>query len=186
MEDAQIIELYWARREQAVTETQKKYAPYLTKIARNILADLQDSEESVNDTYLAAWNSMPPHRPDVLSAFLGKLTRRISIDRWRARHAEKRKPSEYALSLTELEDCVSGGSTPEAELDVRLLGEAISRFLFSQPRETRTLFVMRYYFLDSLKESAEACGMTVSRAKSLLYRTRCTLREYLRKEGFSL
>lgn len=186
MEDAQIIELYWDRREQALSETEKKYAAYLTKIARNILADQQDSEESVNDTYLAAWNSMPPHRPKVLSSFLGKMTRRISIDRWRARHAQKRQPSEYALSLAELEDCIPGGSTPEAELNVKFLGEAISRFLFSQPKETRTLFVARYYFLDSLKEAAGYCGMTESKAKSLLFRTRCSLREYLRKEGFSL
>ena len=184
MEDEKIIELYWQRQEQALTETEKKYAPYLKKIAWNILADLQDSEESVNDTYLAAWNAMPPQRPHVLSAFLGKITRRISIDRWRARHAEKRKPSEYALSLSELQDCISGESTPETELNVKLLGEAISRFLFSLPKETRTLFVARYYFLDPLKEAAKTCGMTVSRAKSLLYRTRCALREHLQKEGF--
>lgn len=186
MEDEKIIELYWQRQEQALTETEKKYALYLTKIAWNILADRQDSEESVNDTYLAAWNAMPPQRPHVLSVFLGKITRRISIDRWRARHAEKRKPSEYALSLSELEDCISGESTPETELNVKLLGEAISRFLLALPKETRTLFVARYYFLDSLKEAAETSGMTESRAKSLLYRTRCALREHLGKEGFFL
>lgn len=186
MEDEKIIELYWQRQEQALTETEKKYAPYLTKIAWNILADRGDCEESVNDTYLAAWNSMPPHRPAVLSTFLGKLTRRISIDRWRQHRAEKRKPSEYALSLTELEDCIPCESTPEAELDMKLLGDAISRFLLAQPREARTLFVARYYFLDSLKEAARYCGMTESKAKSMLFRTRRGLREQLRKEGFSL
>ena len=186
MEDTEIVELYWARQEQALTETEKKYSAYLTKIAWNILADSRDSEESVNDTYLAAWNSMPPHRPLMLSTFLGKLTRRISIDRWRARSAQKRRASEYALSLAELEECIPGENTPEAELSVKLLGEAISRFLLSRPKEARTLFVARYYFLDSLKEAARYCGMTESRAKSLLCRTRCALREYLKKEGFFL
>ena len=184
MEDAEIVGLYWSRSEQALTETEKKFSPYLTSIAYNILADRQDTEESVNDTYLAAWNSIPPHRPGVLATYLGKLTRRISIDRWRSRQAAKRRPSEYALSLTELESCIPGGGTPEEALDVQLLAEALSRFLRKLPRETRTLFVARYYFLDSLGAAARCCGMTEGQAKSRLFRARLALRDYLTKEGF--
>ena len=103
MEDEQIVTLYWNRDETAIQETQTKYDRYLTKIACNILADMEDSRESVNDTYLAAWNSMPPQRPSVLSAYLAKLTRRISIDRFRYRTRDKRRDSQYALSLSELD-----------------------------------------------------------------------------------
>ena len=106
MQDEKIVELYWKRDESAVRETQEKYENYLYKIAYNILSDKEDSNESVNDTYLAAWNSMPPHKPNVLSTYLGKLTRRISIDIFRKRNRIKRQVSEYALSLTELQDCI--------------------------------------------------------------------------------
>ena len=102
MEDESIVTLYWDRDERAIRETETKYDRYLTKIAYNILADLEDSRESVNDTYLAAWDSMPPHRPGILSTYLAKITRRISIDRFRYRTRDKRKESEYAISLTEL------------------------------------------------------------------------------------
>ena len=112
MEDEQIVTLYWNRDETAIQETQTKYDRYLTKIACNILADMEDSRESVNDTYLAAWNSIPPQRPSVLSAYLAKLTRRISIDRFRYRTRDKRRDSQYALSLSELDDCVSGATPP--------------------------------------------------------------------------
>ena len=112
MQDEKIVELYWQRDESAIEETQGKYGRYLGKIAYNILADLEDSQESVNDTYLAAWNSMPPQKPSVLATYLGKITRRISIDIFRRRHREKRQASEYALSLSELEDCVGGGPSP--------------------------------------------------------------------------
>ena len=186
MEDEQIVSLYWQRDEAAIRETEAKYDRYLTKIACNILADYEDSRESVNDTYLAAWNSMPPHRPAVLSTYLGKLTRRISIDIFRGRHREKRRASEYALSLNELEDCVSAGNTTEDLVNRKLLSDAIGIYLRRLPEEARNAFIGRYYFLDSLKEVAAYCGMTESKAKSLLYRTRLGLKEYLIKEGFDL
>ncbi len=186
MEDEQIVALYWDRSEAAIAETEEKYDRYLTKIAYNILANHEDSRESVNDTYLAAWNSMPTHRPSVLSAYLAKLTRRISIDRFRYRSREKRKNSEYALSLEELGDCVSGGNTTEEILNVKLLTDAIGVFLRLQSEESRTVFLGRYYFLDSVREIARYCGMTESKVKSLLYRTRLGLKEYLEGEGFDL
>lgn len=186
MEDNQIIALYWQRNESAISETEAKYGPYLTKIAYNILSDREDSRESVNDTYLAAWNSMPPHRPDILSAYLAALTRRISIDCFRGRTRAKRAPSQYALSLSELDGCLSGGNTTEEAVDAALLSEAIAAYLRELPKEARTLFLSRYYFLDSLKEAAAHCGMTESKAKTLLYRTRLGLKDHLQKEGFPL
>lgn len=184
MEDAQIVSLYWDRDESAIRETETKYARYLTKIACNILNDVEDSRESVNDTYLAAWDSIPPHRPGILSAYLAKLTRRISIDRFRYRTRDKRMGSEYALSLEELGDCVCGGDTTQEAVNEKLLADAIGIYLRLLPEDARTAFVGRYYFLDPLKEVAAYCGMSESKAKSLLYRTRVGLKEYLQKEGY--
>lgn len=184
MEDEAIVSLYWQRSEDAIRETDIKYNRYLTKIAHNILSDLEDSRESVNDTYLAAWNSMPPHRPGVLSTYLAKITRRISIDRFRYRTRDKRKQSEYEISLSELGDCVSGGNTTEDAVNVKLLADAIGIFLRLQPEEVRNAFIGRYYFLDPLKDVAAYCGMTESKCKTVLFRTRQALKEYLIKEGF--
>lgn len=186
MQDTAIVALYWERDEAALELTQKKYDHYLTVIAQNILADTEDSRESVNDTYLAAWNSIPPHRPEVLSTYLGKLIRRISIDRFRHRNREKRRGTEYAVSLTELEECLVGTETPETTVDMRQLTEALNAFLRSQPKDVRQLFIGRYYFLDPLNKVAAYLGMSESKAKSLLFRTRCRLREYLEKEGFAV
>ena len=186
MEDEKIVSLYWNRDERAIAETEEKYDRYLTKIAMNILNDYEDSRESVNDTYLAAWNSMPPHRPTALNTYLAKITRRLSIDIFRGRTRLKRQGSEYALSLSELGECVSGGNTTEEMVDVKLLAEAMGHYLRTLPEDARNLFLCRYYFLDSLKEAAERCGMTESKAKSLLHRTRLGLKAYLEKEGFAL
>lgn len=186
MQDEQIVELYFNRDESAITETQNKYERYLTKIAYNVLADFEDSKESVNDTYLAAWNSMPPHRPNVLSVYLGKLTRRISIDIFRKRNRDKRKASQYALSLEELGECVPALDGPEEAMDSQLLADAINKFLRSISEDARNAFIGRYYFLDPLKTVAGYCGMSEAKAKSLLFRTRCGLKEYLKKEGFDV
>lgn len=186
MRDEKIVDLYWERNEQAIKHTDEKYGKYLTKIAFNILADTEDSKESVNDTYLAAWNSMPPQRPTALSAYLGKITRQISIDIFRKRNREKRKGSEYAVSYDEISEVLSAGDMTEEQVQARLLGEAINRFLKEQPKEVRNLFIGRYYFLDPLKEAARYCGMSEGKAKSILYRTRILLKEYLQKEGFEI
>ena len=186
MDDEQIVSLYWLRNESAIRETEKKYDRYLTKIAYNILSDYEDSRESVNDTYLAAWSSMPPHRPNILSTYLSKLTRRISIDLLRYRNRGKRQQSQYALSLEELGDCVSGGNTTEELVNVKLLADAIGIYLRTQSPEARTAFLGRYYFLDSVREVAAYLGISESKCKTLLYRTRIGLKAYLEKEGFCL
>ena len=175
MDDADIVSLYWQRNEEAIRETEEKYGAYLGKIAWNILANREDSEESVNDTYLHAWNSMPPQKPAMLSTYLGKLTRQLSIDIYRRRNRAKRGGSEYALSLTELEDCVSSGST-EDEVEVHLLAEALGQYLRGISPEARTAFLRRYYFMDPLGEIAAGQGFTESKVKSMLSRSRLGLR----------
>lgn len=183
MEDSQIVSLYWQRDEVAIDHTEKKYGQYLTAIAYNILADREDSHESVNDTYLAAWNSMPPQKPQVLSTYLGKLTRRISIDLFRKRTSQKRGGSEYALSLEELGECIGSNSTEEA-LDAQLLSQAIAGFLQTLSPEARNVFLCRYYYLDPVKKIAGYCGISEAKVKILLHRTRQGLWEHLQKEGF--
>lgn len=186
MQDQQIVDLYWDRNEEAIRQTEQKYGAYLSKVAYNILADVEDSKECVNDTYLAAWNSMPTHRPSVLLTYLSKIARQISIDAFRKKNSVKRYASEYALSLEELGDSFPDGSTPDQALDARLLDEAINCFVRALPDDAQKAFIGRYYFFDSLKEIAAYCGMTESRVKSLLYRTRQRLKAYLVKEGFDL
>ena len=186
MQDEQIVALYWERDESAITATQEKYAAYLTKIAHNILDDPGDSEESVNDTYLAAWNSIPPHKPSVLSTYLGKLTRRISIDRWRRRTSQKRGKGEFALSMTEMEDLMTDREDPQSVLDAKVLGELLNRFLRTLKPEERNAFIGRYYYMDTLRDVASYCGMSEGKAKSMLFRTRQHLRTYLEEEGYIL
>lgn len=186
MEDAEIVALYWARNEDAITQTKAKYGAYLNRVANNILADLEDSQECVSDTLLAAWRSMPDNRPKNLRTYLGKITRQVSIDLYRRRNRMKRYASEYAISLEELGDSFTDGRTPEDELNARLLTETVNRFLRTLPDEARNTFIGRYYFFDSLQEVAWYCGMSESKCKSLLYRTRQSLKSYLQREGFDL
>lgn len=184
MEDSRIVELYWDRSERAISETSSKYGAYCYAIAYHILADAGDADESVNDTYLGAWNSMPPHRPSVLSTFLGKLTRRISINRWRERRAEKRGGGQVPLALDELAEAVGAPDTPEQALDARELAAAVDRFLAALPELERDLFVCRYWFLAPVALLSEKFGFSLSKTKSMLFRTRQKLRTHLEKEGF--
>lgn len=184
MTDEKIVQLYWDRNESAIAETQSKYGRYLTKIAYNILTDMEDSLESVNDTYLYAWKSIPPHRPNVLSTYLAKITRRVAIDCVRKKNRQKRIPSEYTYSLSELDECISNDSSTEQRLETEELGKIINAYLKTLSPEARHLFIGRYFFLDSLKDVANYCGMSESKAKSMLYRTRCGLKKYLEQEGY--
>lgn len=186
MEDKQIVELYWQREEAAIRETEQKYGKYLTQIAYNILADWEDSLESVNDTYFKTWNSIPPNRPEPLGPYLRKIIREAAIDRYRRKHRQKRQASEYSLSLCEPGECVSGGDTTEQEIDCRLLAETIAAFLKTLSKEARGVFLGRYYFMDSIQEVAAYHGMSESKAKSMLHRIRKALRAYLEQEGFSI
>ena len=186
MEDFKIIELFFLRSENAISETERKYGRYLSKIAYNILFDLEDSKECVNDTYMKAWNSIPPQQPEILSTFLGKITRHLAIDLFRKKHAEKRKNSEYALSLSELDECIPDNFSPEKESEQKELSESINRFLASLSKENRDIFVCRYFYSDSIKEIASFFKSSESKIKSSLFRSRKALKEHLEKEGFYL
>ncbi len=184
MEDQRIVELFWQRDQRAIDETQRKYEAYLTRVAMNVLGDPEDSRETVNDTYLAAWDAIPPHRPQALSAFLSKLTRRIAIDLLRKKQSLKRGGGEYALSLSELDQCIPGSTSPQQQLEAEALAGAIGEFLKTQSEKARNAFVCRYFFMDPVKTVARNLGLTESNTKVLLHRTRIALREYLEKEGY--
>lgn len=186
MEDHEIILRYWNRDESAITATQEKYGGWLGTLAYQILRDREDSRESVNDTYLAAWNSIPPHCPDLLRAFLAKLVRQISITRLRRRTAEKRGGGQYEAALEELAECVSGGEGPEERVELDELAGSIGDWLYGQNPKIRRLFLRRYFYCDSLTQAAEHCGMTVGAAKSALHRARLNLRAHLEQEGYTV
>ena len=183
MDDTQIVELYWERKECAIEETATKYGSYCHSIAENILHNEDDAKESVNDTWLDAWNSMPPHRPSVLSTFLGKLTRRISIDKWRRSTAKKRGDGQLPLVLSELEDCVSDGKSIEEKAERKLLAEVIASFVKSLPETEQKVFLCRYWYMDSVSSIASRFRFSESKVKSMLFRTREKLRVRLEKEG---
>ena len=184
MDDELIVQLYWDRSENAISETDRKYGAYCNSIAYGILQSKEDAEESVNDTYMDAWNSMPPHRPSILSTFLGKITRRISIDRWRTMNRIKRGGGEVTLALEELEQCIAGGQSPEREIEKRELAEAINRFLDLLPAEQRRVFLARYWYMDSIQQIADHFRFSQSKVMSMLFRTRNKLRRQLEKEGY--
>lgn len=183
MDDKQIVDLYWQRNETAIDETAAKYGPYCHSIAYNILDNDADAEESVNDTYLDAWNSMPPHRPSILSTFLGKITRRISIDRWRRRSAEKRGGGQITVVLDELEECIADEKSVEQEVEAKLLADVINFFVKALPDTEQRVFLCRYWYMDSVESIAKEFGFSQSKVKSMLYRTREKLRARLIKEG---
>ena len=184
MEDKQIVSLYWARDPQAIDRSQEKYGPYCLSIARNILRQEQDAEESVNDTWLGAWNAMPPHRPAVLRLFLGKLTRRLSLQRLRRQGRLKRGGGEAALALEELGDCVPLGGDAQQALEGRELTRLLNRFLSGLPAAQRQVFLARYWYGAAVKDIARQFGYSESKVKSMLYRTREKLRLTLEKEGY--
>lgn len=184
MEDSRIIELYFQRSEEAITETAAKYGSYCFSIARNILADREDAEEAVNDTYLATWRAIPPHNPRSLSAFLGKITRRISLTRWEANHAAKRGGGEAALALEELAGCIPVPGSVEQHMEAAELTQLLNRFLRTLPDTQRRVFIRRYWHLDSISAIARQFGFSESKVKSMLLRTRNKLHFQLQKEGY--
>lgn len=183
MEDKQIVALYWARNEQALTETATKYGHYCFCIAHNILSCREDARECVNDTYLSAWERIPPHEPTVLSAFLGKITRRISLNRWRNQNRRKRGGGETVLALEELSECIPGPDDVSRKIEYQELSRAISAFVCGLPETEREVFLCRYWFLADIRKIDATFGFTESKVKSMLHRTRIKLRTYLKEEG---
>ena len=183
MNDKNIVDLYFNRDEEAIAQTDKKYGRYCYSIAYNILTNKEDAEESVSDTYMTAWRAIPPRRPSVLSTFLGKITRHISIDRWRERSAYKRGGGEVTLALDELEDCVAGLQNVEMEYERKELIRAYVKFLDTLPITERRVFLCRYWYVDSVDTIAEKFGFSQSKVKTMLHRTRVKLRKQLAEEG---
>ena len=184
MDDQSIVALFWERSEQAIAETDRKYGAYCYSIAYHALANNEDAEESVSDTYMAAWNQLPPHRPSILATFLGKITRRISINRWKAKNTTKRGGGQITLTLDELDDCVDGKQDIEANSDARELSACLNRFLDSLPKDERDIFLRRYWLFNPIAAIAESYGFTQSKVTSMLHRMRGKLRKQLEKEDF--
>ncbi len=186
MEDKQIVALYWQRSESAISETAGKYGNYCYTIAYNILYNNEDADESVNDTYMGAWNSMPPNKPDILSAFLGKITRNIALNKWRHKNAEKRGGGQVAVALDELVECIPSGEKPEDKVEAMELAKIINIFLAGLKDMERRVFVCRYWYLDPITEISKQFGYSESKVKSMLFRTRNKLQAYLEKEGICI
>ena len=184
MNDSQIIELYWNKDPQAIAASVERYGAYCFTVANGILGDAQDSEECVNDTWLRAWNAIPPTRPTVLKVFLAKITRRLSFDRYKARKAQKRGGGETALVLEELAECIADESDVEGQVDMRELGGVINQFVASLPEREQELFVRRYFFSDPIKAIANRYDLNESTVHVTLSRIRKRLRSHLSKEGY--
>lgn len=186
MEDREIVDLYWQRREDAIQETAAKYGGYCLSIAQNILSSAEDAEECAWDAYLRAWNAIPPKRPDCLRLYLGRITRNLALDRWKAGKTEKRGGGRPELALEELGECLTAKGSPEDALDRKLLTDALNVFLRLQPPLQRKLFVCRYWYLDSIQDMAGRFSLSESQVKAMLHRMRKKLKRYLEKEGISL
>lgn len=183
MTDEQIIELYFNRSERAIRETDRQYGTMFFRIACNVLANREDAEECVNDTYLKAWETIPPTRPRQLGVFLSKITRRISIDRWRSRNAAKRGGGELTLAIEELDWALASDENLEEAYVQKELTGLLNAFLAGLSDRERDVFICRYWYLDSIREIAGAFGYSQGKVKSMLMRTRNKLRTYLIAEG---
>ena len=186
MEDHQIIQLFFDRSEEAISQTAIKYGKYCHTIAYNILHNFEDSEECVNDTYWKAWSIIPPRRPKKLLAFLGKITRNLSLDMYRHYTADKRGGGQMAVALEEMDDCVPSIGGIDDYTEKKVLVDAFICFLASLSTEHRKIFMRRYWYVSSVKEIANDYGITESKVKMSLLRSRNQLKEFLEKEGIAL
>ena len=184
MEDAAILDLFFARSEGAIRALDERYGRVLLHTAENIVHSREDAEECLNDGYLSLWESIPPKRPQPLLSYAAKVVRNLSISRLRRNSAQKRN-SAYDLALEELAECLPGGTEVEERLDARELGRTIDAFLSTLDRETRVLFLRRYWFSDPVAQIAADLGLTPNAATVRLSRTRDKLRRYLMKEGYA-
>lgn len=183
MTDQRIIELFWDRNELAINETQTKYGHFCYSIAFNILRNKPDAEECENDTYLSVWNTIPPDRPMCFSAFLGKITRNLSLKRLRSCKTQKRGGNEALLSLDELLECIPDHRSFDEMINERYLTELLNAFLRALPDNERRVFICRYWYCESVKEIAQEFGFGESKVKMMLLRTRQKLLTYLTEKG---
>lgn len=183
MDDDKIVDLYWARSEQAISETDVRYGKYCRTISFNILANTSDAEECLNDTYMKAWDSMPSNRPTRLAPYLGKLTRWLSLSRLRENNSLKRGGGELPLVLDELAETLDSGVDTQKELEIKELNIEIQRLLDQLDKDERDVFLCRYWYVASISEIAEKCGFSESKVKTMLHRTRKKLLMQLKEEG---
>lgn len=186
MKDTEILDLYFERKEQAITETQNSYGKYCYSIAFHILHDNEDSDECVNDTWMRAWNSIPPNRPDHLNIFLGTITRNLSFDRWKRKKAAKRGSGELELELEELAECIPSANSVEDAVEAAELTGMINTFLHSLPEKDCNVFLRRYWYSEEYNEIANRYGMKLNSVKTSLFRTRGKLKEYLEARGVTI
>lgn len=185
MDDSKIIDLFYARSEQAIMELSTKYGAVCSKVAKNILNNSHDAEECVNDAYLGAWNTIPPQNPNPLLTYICRIVRNLSIMKYHANTAIKRN-SFYDAALDELEDCLASSETVEDKLTAKELSDALDQFLDTLVQENRVIFVRRYWYSDSISEIAERLHMSKNNVSVRLSRTRERLKNYLKKEGYIL
>lgn len=183
MEDEEIVQMYWDRDEKAISATSEKYGAYSMAIARHIVESPEDAEECVNEVYLKLWNSIPPHRPDLLAAYIGKIVRNVAFNRYKKNRAQKRGGSQMMIALEELAEEI-GSNNLEEEWDQHMLTEVINSFLSELPEHKRKLFVRRYWYGDSVRELAKTVGMTENHVSVILKRLRTKLRNYLIERGY--
>jgi len=186
MEDNEIIALYWSRSESAIERTDEKYGGYCRKIAYNILENREDTEECTNDTYFKVWKTIPPQKPDLFRAFLGKVARNTALTRYERNHAEKRGSGEMEILLEELDECIPSEKGVEKECEAEELSEAITKFLSQQTEQARNLFIWRDWDAEKIGAICQRYGISESQCKSTLYRLRGKLKSYLEKEGFMI
>ena len=184
MEDYKIVDLYWARSEDAIRQTEIKYGRMLASVSAALVPSVQDAEECVSDTYVVAWNSMPDQRPIYLGAFLSKIVRRISIDKYRREHSQKRGGMENFID--ELSECIPSETDLQTEYDNRRLSELLNFFLLSLDEQKRIIFVRRYFFSDSIFDIAKMLRISEGKTKTVLHRTRNELRKFLEREGVTI
>ena len=183
MEDREIVELFWRRDENAIFQAEAKYGRYCGSIAAGILRDRGDTDECLNDTWMNAWNSMPPHRPQILSAFLGKITRFLALKKLREKNSLKRGGGEVALAFEELAETIPDGRDFRDELQAKELAEKLNEFLAGIGVTERRIFIRRYWYLEPISAISESLGFSRSKVKTDLWRTRAKLRTHLIKEG---
>ena len=186
MDDQEIIARFFARDEEGLTAARARYEPYCAAVARSLLNDPRDQEEYLSDTWLRAWNAIPPQRPRSLGAFLAKITRNLAINRLRDGNAQRRGGGQVPLALEELRECVSPEGSPEGELDRQAAEEALNRFLDGLPPLQREVFLRRYWYLDSIEDIARRAGWSKSRVTTTLHRLRVRLRAHLIQEGIDV
>ena len=185
MEDSEIIGLYHSRSEEALSQTAQKYGGYCRSIAWNILGNVLDAEETLNDTWLAAWNSIPPQKPRRLNVYLGRITRNLALNRLKAQNTQKRGGGQTEVVLEELRECISGTGMDET-LDELVLRDAINKFLRGQLARNRAVFLRRYWSMERLEDIAMDLGLRRGQTATILYRMRRELKKHLEKEGINL